>query len=64
VLWASVRLVLDILGNPNKERPYIPLQEKLLSAQELTNERIEKLSQLEPLGGRKPTKLLAEMLKL
>jgi hypothetical protein len=41
------------------------LKEKLLSTHELTNfERIEKLMQLKPLGARKPTELLAEMLQL
>jgi hypothetical protein len=62
---ASVRLVLDLLENPDEDQPYTALKEKLLSSHELTNfERIEKLMQLEPLGGRKPTELLAEMLEL
>jgi hypothetical protein len=62
---ASVRLVLDLLEDPDQERPYTALKEKLLSTHELTNfERIERLMQLEPLGARKPTELLAEMLEL
>jgi hypothetical protein len=62
---ASVRLVLDLLENPDEQAPYSALKEKLLSSHELTNfERIEKLFQMEPLGGRKPTELLSEMLEI
>ncbi len=62
---ASVRLVLDLLENPDEQAPYSALNDKLLSSHELTNfERIEKLFQMEPLGGRKPTELLSEMLEL
>jgi hypothetical protein len=49
---ASVRLVLHLLKHPDETRPYMVLKEKLLSSHEPTNfERIEKLFQLEPLGG-------------
>jgi hypothetical protein len=56
---------LDLLENPDEQAPYSALKEKLLSSHELTNfERIEKLFQMEPLGGRKPTELLSEMLEI
>jgi hypothetical protein len=62
---ASVRLVLDLLEHPDESTPYTALKDKLLSSHELTNfERIERLMKLEPLGGRKPTELLAEMMEL
>jgi hypothetical protein len=56
---------VDLVENPDDEHPYTALKEKLLSSQELSFfECIEKLMQLEPLGSRKPTELLAEMLEL
>jgi hypothetical protein len=59
--WASARLVLDLLKDQDKERLLTGLKKKLLSSHKLTNiKRIKKLMWIEPLGGCKPTELLAE----
>jgi hypothetical protein len=62
---SSVRLVLDLLERPDVNTPYTSLKRRLLASHELTDfQRIEKLFQLEPLGARKPSELLGEMLEL
>jgi hypothetical protein len=61
----SVGLVLDLLEQADATTPYTSLKHRLLAAHELTDfQRIEKLFQLEPLGSRKPSELLGEMLEL
>jgi hypothetical protein len=61
----SVRLVLDLVETPPEENPYTALKERLLSSHQLTNfQKIEKLHQLDNLGARKPSELLAQMLEL
>jgi hypothetical protein len=62
---SSVRLVLDLLERLDVNTPYTSLKRRLLASHELTDfQRIEKLFQLEPLGARKPSELLGEMLEL
>lgn len=61
----SVGLVIDIIENPPADRPYSVLRARLLSSHQLTDyQRVEKLLHMEPLGGRKPSELLAAMLEL
>jgi hypothetical protein len=61
----SIRLVLDLVETPPEGNPYTALKERLLSSHQLTNfQKIEKLHQLDNLGARKPSELLAQMLEL
>ena len=60
----SIRLVTNIVENP-PEAPYTELKRVLLSSHQLTDfQRVEKLHQVEALGGRKPSELLAVMLEI
>ena len=60
----SIRLVTNIIEDP-PENPYTTLKAVLLKSHQLTDfKRVEKLHQLEPLGGRKPSELLAIMLEI
>ena len=60
----SIRLVTNIIEDP-PENPYTTLKAVLLKSHQLTDfQRVEKLHQLEPLGGRKPSELLAIMLEI
>jgi hypothetical protein len=62
---ASLRQVLDVMEHPNATTPYTTLKTRLMSAHELTKfQRIEALLKVEPLGARKPSELLAQMLEL
>jgi hypothetical protein len=61
----SLRQVIDVLENPDAATPYTTLKGRLLSAHEPTTfQRIEMLHKMEPLGGRKPSELMAHMLEL
>jgi hypothetical protein len=62
---ASLRQVLDVVENPHATTPYTALKSRLMSAHELTKfQRIDALFKVEPLGARKPSDLLAQMLEL
>jgi hypothetical protein len=57
-------LAIDVIERPPAAYPYTILKHRLLSTHELTDfQKIEKLLQLPPLGGRKPTELLAAMME-
>jgi hypothetical protein len=61
----AIRRVLDVVERPDEETPYTSLKNRLLSSHELTDfQRIEKLFQMEPLGGRKPSDLMNQMLEI
>jgi hypothetical protein len=60
----SIRLVLDILENPDATTPYTNLKRRLLDSHELMDfQRMELLHRMEPLGARKPSELLSQMLE-
>jgi hypothetical protein len=62
---ASLQQVLDVMEHPNATTPNSTLKTRLMSAHELTKfQRIEALFKVEPLGARKPSELLAQMLEL
>ena len=61
----SLRTVLDLITEPPEENPYDQLKERLCSAHQLTDfQRVEKMFQMDSLGGRKPSELLHEMMEL
>ena len=61
----SIRLVLDVVTNPPAEDPYTFLRDRLLGTHLQTNyQRIERLIAIGPLGDRKPSQLLAQMLEI
>ncbi len=61
----AVSLVLDIFENPPGHHPYTALKERLLESHQLNDyQRVSLLFRMEPLGGRKPSELLAAMLEL
>jgi hypothetical protein len=61
----SLRTVLDLVKHLPGEAPYTALKERLCVAHQLTDfQRVEKLFQMDSLGGRKPSDLLSEMLEL
>jgi hypothetical protein len=61
----SVRLVLDTLENPSPTTPDTQLKAKLLASHELTHfQRIGKLHQMGDLSDKKPSELLASMLRV
>jgi hypothetical protein len=61
----AVSLVLDIVENPPKHHLYTALKERLLESHQLNDyQRVSLLFRMEPLGGRKPSELLAAMLEL
>jgi hypothetical protein len=56
----SVRLVLDLVESLLEGTLFVALKEHLLFSHQLTNfQNIEKLHQMDCLGARKPSKLLA-----
>ena len=60
----SIRLVTNIFEDP-PQNPYTTLKVVLLKSHQLTDfQGVEKLHQLEPLGGCKPSELLAIMLEI
>jgi hypothetical protein len=61
----SMRLVPDLMEHPDENHLYLTLKETFLSSYKLTNfARIEQPMKLAPLGGKKPTELLAEMMEM
>jgi hypothetical protein len=61
----AVSLVLDIVESPPGHHPYTALKERLLESHQLKDyQRVSLLLRMEPLGGRKPSELLAAMLEL
>jgi hypothetical protein len=61
----AVSLVLDVVEHPPERFPYTALKQSLLDSHQLTDyQKIAALHKMEPLGGRKPSELLASMLEL
>jgi hypothetical protein len=61
----AVSLVLDVVEHPLERFPYTVLKQSLLDSQQLTDyQKIAALNKMEPLGGQKPSELLASMLEL
>jgi hypothetical protein len=61
----AVSLVLDMVENPPQHHPYTALKERLLESHQFNDyQRVSLLFQMEPLGGCKPSELLAAMLEL
>jgi len=61
----SVKLVSFLLEQPPTILPYTTLKQQLLATHQLTPyQQMEQLFNVEPLGGRKPSELLAAMLAL
>jgi hypothetical protein len=61
----TVDLIADLVEGALPEDPYEQLKARLLLAHQLTDyQKVEKLSQIPPLGAQKPSELLASMLKL
>ena len=62
---ASLKKVVHIVTTPDPLQPYTVLKEALLTSHHMTDfQRVELLNAMEPLGGRKPSELLADMLEL
>jgi hypothetical protein len=62
---STVDLISDLVEGPLPELPYTQLKARLLAAHQLSDyQKVEKLSQIPPLGAQKPSVLLAAMLKL
>ncbi len=61
----AVSLDLDVVEHPPERLLYTALKQSLLDSHQLTNyQKIAALHKMEPLGGRKPSELLASMLEL
>ena len=61
----SLKKVVHLVVTPDPEVPYNKLKEALLASHQLTDfQRVELLLAAEPLGGRKPSELLADMWEL
>ncbi len=61
----SLRTVLDLITDPPEDNPYQQLKDRLCQSHQLTEfQGVEKLHQLDSLGGRKPSELLHEMAEL
>jgi hypothetical protein len=60
--YEQLRLVADLVASPPEQQPYTVLKERLLLAHSMTaTQRAEKLFSMPPLGGRRPSDLLAAM---
>jgi len=60
-----IRLNKEVIRNPDEDEPYDVLRDSLLHQHELTDfQKLDRLSLLGPLGSRKPTELLGEMMEL
>jgi hypothetical protein len=61
----SLRMVLDLITDPPEDLPYTEIKERLSSSHQLTDfQRVEKLHNMDSLGGRKPSDLLHEMIEV
>jgi hypothetical protein len=61
----AVSLTLDVVEHPPEWLPYTALKNSLLDSHQLVDhQRIAALHKMAPLGGRKPSELLASMLEL
>jgi len=61
----SSSLAVDIIESPPLSYPYTTLKQRLLSAHQMTEyQKISQLLKMGPLGGRRPSELLAAMLEL
>ena len=61
----SLKKVIHLVVTPDPVAPYDKLQEALLASHQLTDfQRVELLHAVEPLSGRKPSELLADMWEL
>jgi len=61
----SFKKVVHLVTNPSQLVPYDRLKEALVASHQLTDfQRVEQLLAMEPLGGRKPSELLADMWEL
>jgi hypothetical protein len=60
--YETLRLVADLVATPPEDNPYSTLKERLLLAHAMSaTQRAEKLFSMPPLGGRRPSDLLAAM---
>ena len=61
----SLKKVVHLVVSPHPAAPYIKPKEVLLASHQLTDfQRVEMLHAMEPLGSRKPSELLADMLEM
>ena len=61
----SFKKIVHLVTNPHHIAPYDGLKEALVASHQLTDfQRVEQLVAMEPLGGRKPSELLADMWEL
>ena len=61
----SIKKVVHLVVSPHPAAPYSKLKEALLASHQLTDfQRVELLHAMEPLGSRKPSELLADMLEM
>jgi hypothetical protein len=61
----DISLVLVVVDHPPERLPYTAHKQSLLDSHQLTDyQKIAALHKMEPLGGRKPSELLASMLEL
>jgi hypothetical protein len=61
----SIRQVIVVLERPDPDAPYTVLKKQLLASHKLTTfQHIDLLHKMEPLGARKLSELLAQMLEL
>ena len=60
----SIGRVLDLVENPQLFTPYTILKARFLDAHQLTDyQKVDSLLKMEPLGTKRPSKLLAAMLE-
>ncbi len=61
----AVSLVLNVVEHSPERLPYTALKQSLLDSHQLSDyQKIAAVHKIEPLGGRKPSELLASMLEL
>ncbi len=61
----SLGTMLDLISDPPEEDLYQQFKDRLYETHQLTDfQHVEKLHQMDSLGGRKPSKLLHEMAEL
>ncbi len=61
----SLKKVVHLVSAPHPDTPYLALKEALLVSHQLTDfQRVEMLLAMPPLGARRPSELLADMLEI